>query len=244
MADAFVSRSDSCCFQLTASGGASGSLGQLNDGQVRVGDSNLSNAEFCLSNAIITDSEGRGCVITAETTQFQCDEGSTGTSGFYLTSSGQLRLDSSSSFIACQTGENNGRNVYTTNSTSVTDCVSIRLTSNSCYTVSSSSASVGTAPSLSNSSGVSPVGSSTPSTASSRPLVSTTPASQTSDTMVPNAPTATSISKNVGKATTSTSSAHSASTAPVVSSAAGLTSRVSFVHWIASTVLIYISIIV
>lgn len=65
-AHALVGRSDSCCFEITASGGASGSLGQLSDGQVRVGDTTLSATEFCLSNSIITDSEGRGCVITCE----------------------------------------------------------------------------------------------------------------------------------------------------------------------------------
>ncbi|KAJ5274105.1 hypothetical protein N7478_009230 [Penicillium angulare] len=249
MANAFVSRSDSCCFQLTASGGASGSLGQLDDGQVRVGDSSLSTAEFCLSNTIITDSEGRGCVITSETTQFQCDEGSTGTSGFYLTSSGLLRFDSSSSFVACQTGENNGRNVYTTNSTSVTDCVNIQLTSNSCYAASSSSrvlssASVATSPIPSSSPAVSPVVSSTPSITSSRPLVSTNLVSQTSLTTTPIASTKTSTSKDVDTATTSASSSHSASTAPVASSAAGLTSTVGFMSWIASTTLAIIMTIV
>ncbi|KAJ5547427.1 hypothetical protein N7494_005012 [Penicillium frequentans] len=74
-ANALVGRSDSCCFQLTASGGETGTLGQLTDGQVRLGDTTLSAAEFCISNSIITDSEGRGCVVTSETTQFQCDEG-------------------------------------------------------------------------------------------------------------------------------------------------------------------------
>lgn len=67
---ALVGRSDSCCFKITASGGASGgasgSLGQLSDGQVRVGDTTLSAATFCLQDSIITDSEGRGCVVTCE----------------------------------------------------------------------------------------------------------------------------------------------------------------------------------
>jgi hypothetical protein len=63
---ALVGRSDSCCFQLTASGGASGSLGQLSDGQVRVGDTTLSASTFCLADSVITDSDGRGCVVTCE----------------------------------------------------------------------------------------------------------------------------------------------------------------------------------
>lgn len=66
-ANALVGRSDSCCFHITASGDKSGSLGQLSDGQVRVGDDSLSAATFCLSGGVITDSEGRGCVITSKT---------------------------------------------------------------------------------------------------------------------------------------------------------------------------------
>lgn len=34
---ALLPRADQCCFQLTASGGASGTLGQLGDGQNRIG---------------------------------------------------------------------------------------------------------------------------------------------------------------------------------------------------------------
>ncbi|KAJ5295056.1 hypothetical protein N7508_009877 [Penicillium antarcticum] len=139
--NALVGRSDSCCFHLTATGGISGSLGQLSDGQVRVGDTTLSAAQFCLSDSIITDSEGRGCVVTSETTQFQCDEGSTGTSGFSLASSGSLEFDGSSSFIACATGLNGGDNIYISNSTSVTQCTKIQLTGDSCFAAASSSAS-------------------------------------------------------------------------------------------------------
>jgi hypothetical protein len=66
--NALVGRSNSCCFHLTASGDVSGPTGQLNDGQTRVGDNTLSPAQFCLdsSNGTITDSKGRGCVITCE----------------------------------------------------------------------------------------------------------------------------------------------------------------------------------
>lgn len=65
--NALVGRSDSCCFDLTASGDASGTLGQLSDGQVRLGDSSLSAAKFCINSAgAITDSDGRGCVVTSK----------------------------------------------------------------------------------------------------------------------------------------------------------------------------------
>lgn len=63
--NALVGRSDSCCFHLTSSGGASGEIGQLDDGQNRIGDNSLSPAQFCIdSKGTITDANGRGCILT------------------------------------------------------------------------------------------------------------------------------------------------------------------------------------
>lgn len=73
----------------------------------------------------LTDTSG-------ETTQFQCDTGANATTGFSITSSGGLEYHNSPHFIACETGENNGRNIYTTNSTSVTMCKNVELTADSC----------------------------------------------------------------------------------------------------------------
>lgn len=54
----------SCCtFTLTASGGQSGTIGQLDDGQNRIGGG-LPAANFCFDNGTITDSAGRGCLLT------------------------------------------------------------------------------------------------------------------------------------------------------------------------------------
>ncbi|KAJ5688906.1 hypothetical protein N7462_003298 [Penicillium macrosclerotiorum] len=216
-ANALVGRSDSCCFELTASGGASGTLGQLSDGQVRVGDDSLSAAEFCLSNSIITDSEGRGCIITSEATQFQCDEGATGTSGFSLTSSGLLKFDGSSAFIACETGENDGRNVYTTNSTSVSQCVSIELTSDSCAAAAASSA-----------------------VTSSVAAVSTPPpiASPTSYPVIPTSPArSASPVTSTPVASTASSSASSAASSVAAYSGAGISAPdMSLARWAASFV--------
>ncbi|KAJ5669150.1 GPI anchored cell wall protein [Penicillium macrosclerotiorum] len=132
-ANALVGRADKCCFHLTSSGGVSGSLGQLSDGQNRIGDNSLSPSTYCInSTGAITDSAGRGCIITTETTQFQCDEGSAATPGFSITSSGQLDYHGSGSWIACETGQNGGLNVYTTNSTDVTKCKNITITADSC----------------------------------------------------------------------------------------------------------------
>ena len=94
---------DQCCFGLTASGGVSGTVGQLSDGQNRIAQtSGLANqaGEYCLSNGIITDSNGRGCILTPPTTQFQCDAGATGTSGFSVSSNGELAYNGSNTFRA------------------------------------------------------------------------------------------------------------------------------------------------
>jgi len=70
-ANALVGRSSSCCFSLNASGGASGTLGQLSDGQNRIGDDSLSPAQYCIdSNGAITDGNGRGCILTREYSRF------------------------------------------------------------------------------------------------------------------------------------------------------------------------------
>ncbi|KAJ5376719.1 hypothetical protein N7509_013605 [Penicillium cosmopolitanum] len=131
--NALVGRTDNCCFHLTSTGDLSGDLGQIGDGQVRIGDNTLPQSSFCIdSNGGISDSSGRGCIITPPTTQFQCDEGATPTPGFSVLSSGQLEFNNTAAFIACQTGQNGGRNVYTTNSTSVTGCSGIQLNADSC----------------------------------------------------------------------------------------------------------------
>lgn len=63
--NALVGRGDSCCFHVTASGDVSGGLGQLDDGQVRLGDNSLSPSQFCIdSNGAVTDNNGRGCIVT------------------------------------------------------------------------------------------------------------------------------------------------------------------------------------
>lgn len=65
-ANALALRGDSFCFQLTASGGASGTVGQLSDGQNRIGGG-LPPAIYCISpDGTITDSSGRGCILTRE----------------------------------------------------------------------------------------------------------------------------------------------------------------------------------
>lgn len=59
-----------CCFSLTANGGGlSGSVGELDDGQARIGGG-LPPSHFCITdNGEITDQSGRGCILTCEYSQ-------------------------------------------------------------------------------------------------------------------------------------------------------------------------------
>ncbi|KAF2770808.1 hypothetical protein EJ03DRAFT_269826 [Teratosphaeria nubilosa] len=89
-----------CCFQITASGGLSGAFTQLGDGQNRLNDTGTP-AQFCISNGRIKDSSGRGCIITPEASQFQCDLNRPASPGFSITSSGQLLHNGTSTFYGC-----------------------------------------------------------------------------------------------------------------------------------------------
>lgn len=97
---AAVLKRDQCCFQITATGGVSGVMGQLSDGQNRL-NGTYSPATYCYSNGGITDANGRGCIVTTTndaTHQFQCDEGTSAQAGFSISADGSLSFDSSSQF--------------------------------------------------------------------------------------------------------------------------------------------------
>ncbi|OQE37977.1 hypothetical protein PENCOP_c009G00674 [Penicillium coprophilum] len=179
--NALVGRSDSCCFHLTSSGDASGKLGQLSDGQNRIGDDSLSPAQYCIdSKGAITDSNGRGCILTPPTTQFQCDEGASPTPGFSLGPNGELEYHGGKDFVACATGQNGGLNVYTTpNESDVTGCVNVKLTADSCSNSGSGSGSgsSSSASAVPSSFGSSSAQSTPSSPASSVPVAQSTPAS-------------------------------------------------------------------
>ncbi|KAH0360229.1 hypothetical protein KCU65_g9513, partial [Aureobasidium melanogenum] len=121
---------DQCCFSLTAAGGKSGVVGQLGDGQNRIGQtSGLSTgqATYCINNGGLTDENGRGCILTPPTTQFQCDVGASPTTGFAVSSSGDLTYNGNTQFYACTTGDNGGYNIYTTTTSAQSGCVKITL---------------------------------------------------------------------------------------------------------------------
>lgn len=127
-ASAFVlPRDDSCSFQVTASGGKSGTVGQLDDGQNRIGGG-LAPATYHISNGGITDANGRGCILTPPTTQFQCDVGATPTTGFSISSSGEIEYNGSGTFYACGASSTE-YNIYTAPVKDQKDCVEVTLSS-------------------------------------------------------------------------------------------------------------------
>lgn len=62
-ASALTTRTAPCCFHLDASGAVTGSVGQLSDGQNRIGGG-LPPAQYCIADGGITDANGRGCILT------------------------------------------------------------------------------------------------------------------------------------------------------------------------------------
>lgn len=88
-----------CATQITVSGGVSGTLGQLSDGQNRIGP--YPPATYYLSAGGFTDQSNRGCILTPPTTQFQCDVGARPTTGFAIGSSGAVTSNGSPTFYAC-----------------------------------------------------------------------------------------------------------------------------------------------
>lgn len=68
----------------------------------------------------------------APTTQFQCDVGATPTSGFSISSNGMLEFNGSPDFVACETGDNGGLNIYTTQSSDLSNCKPVQLDASSC----------------------------------------------------------------------------------------------------------------
>lgn len=125
-ANALVARTSTQCFQLKASGGAEGVLGQLDDGQNRVGD-HLPNGCYCLSDGGFTDSHGRGCILTPPTTQFQCDVGASPTTGFAVGSDGSVTYKGDSTFYACPVNDNGVYNIYSQPVKGQDKCVKITL---------------------------------------------------------------------------------------------------------------------
>lgn len=62
----------SCTFSLTASGGISGTVGTLSDGQNRIGGDH-GVEQYTINNGAVINTFGNGCILTPEVMQWQCD---------------------------------------------------------------------------------------------------------------------------------------------------------------------------
>ncbi|THZ79686.1 hypothetical protein D6C88_06560, partial [Aureobasidium pullulans] len=140
-------RQSSCCFGINVSGDGveGGSLGQISDGQNRFGPGQ-SGASYCINNGQITDKNGRGCVITGPTDQFQCDQGASPTEGFFITSSGQVEFNGDDQFYACPSDDNGNYNIYTKPVENMPKCVKVSLSSADGTCAAPSSAPASSAP--------------------------------------------------------------------------------------------------
>lgn len=140
-------RQSSCCFGINVSGDGveGGSLGQISDGQNRFGPGQ-SGASYCINNGQITDKNGRGCVITGPTDQFQCDQGASPTEGFSITSSGQVEFNGDDQFYACPSDDNGNYNIYTKPVENMPKCVKVSLSSADGTCAAPSSAPASSAP--------------------------------------------------------------------------------------------------
>ncbi|KAF2008121.1 hypothetical protein P154DRAFT_528744 [Amniculicola lignicola CBS 123094] len=123
--------SDDCNFMITAHGpaSASGIIGQLDDGQNRIGGGHAA-AFFSMHNHTITDKNRRGCIVAPPTTQFQCDEGTDPVSGFNIGCRSEITYHGGDAFYACPVNDNAEWNVYTQPAPSQLKCVEIKLTAN------------------------------------------------------------------------------------------------------------------
>ncbi|KAH0375256.1 hypothetical protein KCU92_g10233, partial [Aureobasidium melanogenum] len=225
---------DQCCFSLTAAGGKTGAVGQLSDGQNRIGQTSglaTGSATYCINNGGLTDENGRGCILTSPTTQFQCDVGASPTTGFAVNSNGDLTYNGSTQFYACATGDNGGYNIYTTTTSAETGCVAITLSSGGKCAGSNGSGSSSAASSKPASSSVasSKPASSAPASsapASSKPAssapASSAPASSKPASSAPVAPasSAPASSKPASSAPSAPASSAPASSAPASSAPA------------------------
>jgi len=137
---AVLPRDNSPCFKcqgftITVSGGVRGLLGQLSDGQNRVGPGTPQPAKYSLAcNGGITDQNGRGCILTPPTTQYQCDQGASPTTGFAIKSNGLITNNGSGYFYACPVDNNGNWNIYKKPVVGQTKCVKVWLTANGCNT--------------------------------------------------------------------------------------------------------------
>ncbi|KAI2783861.1 ubiquitin 3 binding protein But2 C-terminal domain-containing protein [Daldinia loculata] len=118
-----------CAFHLTIGSGHNGSVGQLADGQVRVG-SDLAPSLFTWFGDAFTDHQGRGCWWTPPTLLLQCDSNQQLGHGFVIGCYGGVSYEHQSLFYECQTGDGDEVNLYL--EPNGADCSIITLHADSC----------------------------------------------------------------------------------------------------------------
>ncbi|KAF2871685.1 hypothetical protein BDV95DRAFT_607103 [Massariosphaeria phaeospora] len=125
-------RDTSCAFTLTGHGpsSANGTIGQLSDGQNRIGGGRPIGKYTLQDGGVIVDKNGRGCILTPPTTQFQCDDGASPTPGFDISCGNELTYNGSSVFHACPVNDYGEWNVYVLPAPNQKKCVEITLTAN------------------------------------------------------------------------------------------------------------------
>lgn len=144
----FASGQEACTFTISSSGGISCPAGQLSDGQIRLNGSEPT-AEFSIAGGQITDSAGRGCIVTGmvfrpagerpmliqnvdpPTTQIQCDQGAAPASGFAIGADGTLSYQGSSQFYACPATDTE-YNIYVDPNFGQSKCFPVTLTASGC----------------------------------------------------------------------------------------------------------------
>ncbi|KAI5370035.1 putative ubiquitin 3 binding protein But2 [Septoria linicola] len=135
IANPLVQRKTGCCFHVTANGGPGGRVQQLDDGQNRIGQSGLKDGEYCTnSQGGLVDSNGKGCIFTPPTAQWQCDAGAKPTPGAYVDAAGVLTYNASTQFWTCPTGDNGGWNLYGRPLLGEPKCVPVKLLADGCNT--------------------------------------------------------------------------------------------------------------
>ncbi|POS81897.1 hypothetical protein EPUL_006175, partial [Erysiphe pulchra] len=122
---------NACHFGLVAHGRHSGPVGQLRDGQLRLGGY-YPQASFTIQDGGVTDDLGRGCILTPEIQQYQCDAGVKAAGGFAIEENGVLSHNGNQEFYACPASETE-YNVYTVPVAGQLKCVSVTLAADNCY---------------------------------------------------------------------------------------------------------------
>ncbi|KAI9798740.1 MAG: hypothetical protein M1833_004570 [Piccolia ochrophora] len=126
------------CFEIEVSGSTPARVGQLDDGQLRVG--NFPAKTFRADGNKITDDQNRGCVLTGDPGQFQCDQGAAPAEIFSGQPEGDLKHDNDGAFFVCEADQSSF--IVTTKATQA-KCypVTLKAVKSDCRTESSSSSS-------------------------------------------------------------------------------------------------------